>query len=276
MTTSLAPDRVMPVYRPSPAPGIPECFVAQGRPDRPVLVAVHGISRNAAEIATRFATHRAFAGHTIIAPLFTREGFGQYQQLATRKLGQTRADAGLLALLDDLAAQGIIGAAAGFGLFGFSGGAQMAHRFAMLHPQRVERLCIVSAGWYCLPRTDLAWPYGIGDADGTAMVGPQFLDIPTTVIVGNRDTRVDSSVRQEPMITDHQGRNRLRRARSFVRAMAEHATREGRQSVPCLLTLPGMSHDFTQCVVEGDLIGIVSQTLLGARGASTNDCQGKP
>lgn len=277
MTATLVPERIMPVFRPAPAPGIPECFIAQGRPDRPVLVALHGISRNAAEIATRFATHPAFAGMTVIAPLFTREGFGQYQQLEIRTPGQTRADVGLLALLDDLAAQGMVRAGQRFHLFGFSGGAQMAHRFAMLHPQRVERLCIVSAGWYCLPRTDLAWPYGIGDGSGGAMVGPGFLEIPTTVIVGNRDTRVDSSVRQEPLITDHQGRNRLRRARSFVRAIAERAAQEASGApLPRLLTLPGMSHDFTQCVVEGDLIAIVSEALLGALGASTNDCQGKP
>lgn len=251
----------LPRFRPSPRSGVPECFITNARPGQAVLVAIHGISRNAAEIAMRFAAHPALAQTTVIAPLFSKADFGQYQQLGVSKPGQTPADTALIALLDDLA--GELGAAPErFGLFGFSGGAQMAHRFAMRHPGRVARLCIVSAGWYCLPRTDLPWPYGIGDDAGAPLVGPGFLDIPTTVIVGNRDTRVDASVRQDALIVEHQGRNRLRRARCYVRAVSDYARSLGKPAAPKLLTLPDMSHDFTQCVNEGDLVEIAAQNLL--------------
>lgn len=251
----------LPTYRAAARPGEPECFIANARPGQPVLVAVHGISRNAAEMVMRFAAHPAFAGITVVAPLFTREGFGKYQQLLARKHGQTPADTALIALLGTLADDPGI-AAARIRLFGFSGGAQMAHRFAMRHPQRIERLCLASAGWYCLPRTDLPWPYGIGDGAGGALVGPDFLDIPTTVIVGNRDTRVDASVRQDPEIVAHQGRNRLRRARCYVRALHAAAEALGKPGRARLLTLQGISHDFGQCVAEGDLIEIAAQNLL--------------
>lgn len=261
MNTMISPVPVLPRLRPSARADVPECFLANVRPGQPVLVAIHGISRNAAEIATRFAAHPAFRHTTIIAPLFTKEGFGQYQQLDIRKPGQTRSDKALLRLLDELAAEEGISTGR-FGMFGFSGGAQMAHRFALFHPHCVERLCIVSAGWYCLPRADLAWPYGIGDGAATPLVGPEFLDIPTTVIVGNRDTRVDASVRQDALITEHQGRNRLRRARSYVRALAAESERSGKSARPRLLTLPGMSHDFSQCVAEGDLVSIAARALL--------------
>lgn len=255
----------LPVYRAAHAAGLPDCYIANARPGQDVVVAVHGISRNAAEIAMRFAAHSAFAQTTIIAPLFDKDRFGQYQQLEVRKPEQTRADAGLIALLDDLAAND--GLPTGrVRLFGFSGGAQMVHRFAMFHPQRVARLCVVSAGWYCLPRADLAWPYGIGAGPGgdagAALVGPAFLDIPTTVIVGNRDTRVDASVRQDPQIIEHQGRNRLRRARTYVRTVAAYAEACGKPARPQLLTLHGVSHDFSQCVTEGDLIAVAAQALL--------------
>lgn len=251
----------LPRFRPAPRSGVPECFIANARSGQDVLVAVHGISRNAAEIAMRFAAHQAFAQTTIVAPLFAKETFGQYQQLGVTKPGQTPADTALIALLDDLAGE-LGGVPERFGLFGFSGGAQMAHRFAMRHPQRVARLCIVSAGWYCLPRTDLPWPYGIGDETGAPIIGPQFLDIPLTVIVGNRDTRVDGSVRQDPLIVEHQGRNRLRRARCYVRAVRDYGASLGKSVAPQLLTLPDMTHDFTQCAAEGDLVEIVAQNLL--------------
>jgi len=254
----------LPTFRPSSTPGVPGCFIANPMPRQRVLVAVHGISRNAAEMAMRFALHPAFAKVTIIAPLFTKEACGQYQQLEARKSGQTRADAALIALLDQLGPELGFAATPRFGLFGFSGGAQMAHRFAMLHPQRVERLCVVSAGWYSLPRTDLAWPFGIGAGEGdeTPLVGPEFLDIPTTVVVGNRDTRVDSTVRQDAVIVEHQGRNRLRRARSYTRALSAYAHSLGKDSRPHLLTLSSVSHDFNQCVAEASLIDVAAQALL--------------
>lgn len=265
MMSLLKPDRVaatsQPRFRPAPAEGIPGCFIANLRPGQTVLVAVHGISRNAAEIALRFAQDPAFAQTTIIAPLFTREAFGQYQQLRARKSGQVRADHALIALLDVLAAEHGI-APDRFALFGFSGGAQMAHRFAMFHPGRVRRLCVVSAGWYCMPHTDIAYPHGIGDGEGRAIVGPEFLDIPTTVIVGNRDTRIDASVRQDEIINLRQGRNRLRRARCYTRALRSYAEGQGKDCTPTLLTLPGMTHDFHQCVADGGLLRIAAQALL--------------
>lgn len=258
---ALKPIMAQPCFRPAPGPGIPGCFIANVRPGQRVLVAVHGISRNAAEIALRFAQDPAFADTTIIAPLFTREAFGQYQQLEARKPGQTPADTALIALLDDIAAEYGI-AADRFALFGFSGGAQMAHRFAMFHPGRVTRLCVVSAGWYCMPHTDITYPHGIGDGAGGTVVGTAFLDIPTTVIVGNRDTRVDASVRQDEIINLRQGRNRLRRARCYTRALRAYAQETGKESAPTLLTLPGVSHDFNQCVTEGGLLAIAAQALL--------------
>lgn len=265
MMPFLKPDLLAPAsqprFRPASHAAMPDCYIANVRPGQPVLVAVHGISRNAAEIAMRFALDPAFAGTTIIAPLFTREAFGQYQQLLARKSGQVRADDALLSLLDDLATEYGI-AVDRFALFGFSGGAQMAHRFALFHPRRVRRLCVVSAGWYCMPHTDIAYPHGIGDGEGGAIVGPEFLDIPTTVIVGNRDTRVDASVRQDEIINLRQGRNRLRRARCYTRALRSYAESRGKDSAPTLLTLPSMSHDFHQCVTEGGLLRIAAQALL--------------
>jgi pimeloyl-ACP methyl ester carboxylesterase len=251
----------LPSFRESCAPGVPECFVANLVPDQPVLVAIHGISRNAAEIAMRFAIHPAFGKVSIIAPLFTREHFGKYQQLRTHKDGQARSDQALIRLLEDIADEHRI-ATDRFCLFGFSGGAQMAHRFAMFHPERVERLCAVSAGWYSLPRADLAYPYGIANASGEPLVGPEFLDIPATVIVGERDIQTDASVRQHALINEHQGDNRRQRAEAYVRAVNALHRSLGRAGRMRLLTLPGVSHDFTECTNEGRLIDIAAEALL--------------
>lgn len=259
--TAVTPFPAVPAFHAACGAGVPNAFIANARPGQPVLVAVHGASRNAAEIALRFAAHPAFARTTIVAPLFTREGFGAYQQLQTRRADQTPADVGLIRLLDALAAEHGI-AAERFGLFGFASGAQMAQRFALFHPQRVARLCVASAGWYCLPSTDLAYPYGIGDGGGAALVGPGFLAIPTTVIVGNRDTRVSPRLRQDPPILEHQGRNRLRRARCYGRAVKTYAEAIGQRARVRVLAVHAISPDFAQSADEGDLIALAAQSLL--------------
>ena len=48
-------------------------------------------------------------------------------------------------------------------LFGFSGGAQLAHRFAMLHPHLTAAVYAMAAGWYLLPDESIPYPYGLGD-----------------------------------------------------------------------------------------------------------------
>lgn len=254
--------QALPVFTPSGDRQVPDCYIANAVSGQTVMIAIHGISRNAAELATRIAGDRRFDKATIVAPLFERTAFGKYQQLEADREGAQRADLGLLALLDRLEAELGLDCSR-IALFGFSGGAQMAHRFAMLHPARVARLCVASAGWYTLPDHNLAYPYGLGNMrpDGVA-VADDFLDIPTTILVGERDTRIDESVRQDPEIIKHQGSHRLRRAKVWCRAMRFAATKAGRQGTFTLKMLPDVSHDFTASVRCGQLLPEVATALL--------------
>lgn len=46
-------------------------------------------------------------------------------------------------------------------LYGHSGGAQFAHRFAMIHPEMIDKSAYSDAGRYCFPRTDIRYPDGL-------------------------------------------------------------------------------------------------------------------
>ena len=73
---------------------------------------------------------------------------------------------------------------------------------------------------------------------------------------------VDPALTADPLITDHQGRNRLRRARIFYRETIAYAASLGR---PCALTLHavhGISADFGRSVAEGDLLARAHRALL--------------
>lgn len=147
-------------HRPAVGPRGLACWVALPEvpgPQAP-LVAVHGISRNALEMVRLLAPLCQRTGRAVIVPCFDGQGWKNYQQVVKPK----RADLALLQLLDDLEAEGFCNARQ-FEMFGYSGGAQFSHRFAMLYPHRVMRLVLGAAGWYTMPRADLAFPLGIGD-----------------------------------------------------------------------------------------------------------------
>lgn len=219
----------------------------------PPLVIVHGITRNAAEIAERMAARAHKTGRTIVAPLFAAPTFKGYQRL----FGGRRADLALIALLDALIDEGRIPAGP-VELAGFSGGAQFAHRFAWLYPHRLGRLTLAAPGWWTFPDT-APYPYGLGRSTEGPSDAPRwmqanladFLNRDITVAVGSDDCRPDSQTRSGPAIDAQQGPDRLTRARRWAAAATATAERLGLSPRIALHTLPGAGHDFRACADAG-------------------------
>jgi pimeloyl-ACP methyl ester carboxylesterase len=225
-------------------------------PQRPhrsdlVLVAVHGISRNADEHATAFQSTADRLGCHLIAPQFDRDSFRDFQLLGLSGRGR-RADHALEAALADLRRFGVA-ADARLVLTGYSGGAQFAHRYAMAHPRRVALLLIAAAGWYTMPDAELPFPRGCGlGADTGSTLDPAaLLRLPMLVAVGERDVERDPALRCDAWIDRDQGLTRVDRARSWVDRLAREARR--RDLTPrCRLELvAGAGHDFTAMVAAG-------------------------
>lgn len=219
------------------------------------LVAVHGISRNAAELALRLGEMAQAAGTPVIAPLFERETFGMYQQVCD-PAGAAPCDEALSEILDDAGRRfGFNGAQ--FDLFGFSGGAQFAHRYAMLHPARVRHCIAVAAGWYTMPDGASAWPLGLADAprpvDLSVLVRVRF-----DTIVGALDRRQDKALRRSPEIDAVQGTHRLQRARRWHHAMRKAGFHGS------LTVIPNLSHAFGDAVHLG-LVPLVLHLLATHR-----------
>lgn len=114
-----------------------------------VVVAVHGIARDAAEQLTHFRSFAEARGHVLIAPRFDTERDDDYQRLGRRGRGR-RADLALDDALRRLAERYGIRFRRRF-LFGFSGGGQFVHRYLMTHPDGVDAAVVASAGWYTFP-----------------------------------------------------------------------------------------------------------------------------
>jgi pimeloyl-ACP methyl ester carboxylesterase len=217
--------------------------------DARVLVLVHGISRNAIEQMMQFADLASRSNVVLVAPLFSHEAYRGYQLVIDRRR-RTRADTALIDILDDVTAStGIDTQRAA--LFGFSGGAQFAHRFAFLYPQRVSECLCFAAGWYTYPDEAAAFPLGFSDHP---MPGGQFdlegiRKIPFHVMVGAEDLERDASVRSEPALDAVQGETRVVRAERWHEAMR----RWGAHSRSSFEALPGLGHSFREVALEGAL-----------------------
>jgi pimeloyl-ACP methyl ester carboxylesterase len=252
----------LPNFLPSQFHEIPDCYLrlpANGRV-KGVLVAVHGISRNAAEIALRFSQSSDWAGWVIIAPLFEKKRFGQYQQLMAED-GQSTSDKALLMLLDRLELDYALDVEQ-ISLFGFSGGAQMVHRFAMLHPQRVRKVYAMAAGWYMLPDASLSYPVGwSGIGVGRNPELALGLSVPMMICVGADDRGRDKALRRSPVIDQRLGTNRHNRARRWCGEMQKAAEKLGVRSSIEFGVIPNGTHDFGVCVEHGGLLSSAADYL---------------
>jgi len=235
----------------------------QPQPER-VIVAVHGISRNVEE---HLAAMRSWADEyatALVLPLYDKLDFHDYQRLGREGHGP-RADMPLLRALDEVKQQFGIDTQR-VALFGFSGGAQFAHRFALMYPKRVERLGLAAAGWYSWPDEQLPYPFGMGKVRGLAAAQTDLrglLQIPMCVFVGKRDTERSRSLNTSLRIDAQQGGNRRERASNWVRAMREAGLARGIKPQIQLELLPRTKHAYRRAVTRGQMIARLYRCFYG-------------
>jgi pimeloyl-ACP methyl ester carboxylesterase len=106
--------------------------------------------------ALKFASFAERYGVVLVAPLFPKDRFGDYQRLGRNGRGE-RADQALNRILTE------VGFLTGANIdklymFGYSGGGQFVHRYAMAYPQRTARIVVAAAGWYTFPDSAVNYP----------------------------------------------------------------------------------------------------------------------
>ena len=240
---------------------------AGGR-DARILVAIHGISRNARELVKRFSPYAEALRLVMIAPLFSAERNRDYQRLGRVRHG-TRADVILESIVEEVALWA--GAATDeLYLFGYSGGAQFAHRYTLAHPHRVVRAVAVSAGWYTFPDPHRRFPYGIRRSKQLPQVRfdpEEFLRVPISVMVGEQDTATEG-VRRSPRLDRQQGVNRVERARNWVAAMQSTANTYRMEPLVTYEQIAGGNHSFKALMETGHLGDRVFGALFGSSSAT--------
>jgi predicted esterase len=187
----------------------------------PILLALHGMGGTGARIAERLAACAEQNGWVLIAPTFA---YRDYMDLDQVRQDDREDLPRLLNIIDQvethLAQQGIQADDDLF-VYGFSRGGQLAHRFAFFYPDRVAGVASLSAGSYTLPRSELAFPFGVGDLQDYVGHGFDPQDLSGTAFwvgVGSADTHAEQVPRKfDPFI----GPTRLERATRFSQAMQQ-------------------------------------------------------
>ena len=237
----------------------------------PLFVSIHGVSRNADQHARLLAAYCDMYGVILVAPIFSAEQHPDYQRLGGSGLGK-RADIALNLIVAEAAA--MTGARAErFYLFGFSGGAQFAHRYMMANPHRVQAAVIAAAGWYTFPDATRRFPYGTRMSKKLPDVrfdAEEFLSVPVTVMVGAKDN-TESGLRRSARLDRKQGVNRIERARSWAAAMQASAEAHHLESRIAYEEIANCDHSFRQSVLRGGLGDKVFRALLGAPPTAIHD-----
>jgi pimeloyl-ACP methyl ester carboxylesterase len=230
-----------------------------------ILVTVHGVSRNVEEHARLFAPYAEEHGVVLIAPFFTSGRNEGYQRLSEEGSAM-RADRALDAIVAEVsAATGASGSR--FRLFGFSGGAQFAHRYTLAHPERVISAAIGAAGWYTFPDDHTPYPYGLGASPERSELRfepGRFLRVPIAVFVGDEDTTGGENFRRDELVDAQQGTTRRERARRWVEAMNHAARQRGLAPPASFHEVAGIEHSFHQFMTKGDLGERVFAALFGS------------
>ena len=203
----------------------------------PVVVVVHGTQRMAERYRDAYRDFAEEHGCLVVAPLFPAGAdepgdLSGYKRLEFRG---TRYDLVLLAMLDEIAAD-LPARVDRFHLHGFSGGGQFAHRFALLHPERLASVSIGAPGR--VTRIDPDTPWWLGTADvaerfGRALDLAELRRVPVQMVVGAEDT--DTAEIAEPGL-DAGGATRIDRLHALQANFERHGIAVE------LTLLPGVGH----------------------------------
>jgi pimeloyl-ACP methyl ester carboxylesterase len=222
--------------------------VRDGSRPAQVLFALHGMGGEGQAFCQGFLNAADQNGWVVVAPTFSYRNWKDPTILAEDDIALTGALADLLDSLPARIGRPVEPRAI---VLGFSRGAQLAHRFAEIYPERTRAAVVMAAGTYTVPSAvdaqgqSLLFPYGIADLGqrtGRRISTKALGAVPFWVAVGADDVSPDDVPRQWDRLI---GATRLERARSFVRML-------GDVGVPASLTVvPGTTHDMSAPMTGG-------------------------
>ena len=237
-----------------PGPAVPvRVYVpATATADTPVVIVMHGASRDAERYYNDWRAAAAQRGFIVAVPYFSRDDFPRSAQYNLghvfdpgdgRRRPESQWTFAAIEPLFDAVVNRLDGRQTHYTLFGHSAGSQFVHRFLYYIPDaRVERAIAANAGWYTMPDFGVQYPYGLAGAGVPEDVLAGYFARDLVVLLGDADTlRDDNDLRKTPE-AELQGRHRYDRGHTFYRVARARAEAMGTEFNWRLVTVPGAGH----------------------------------
>ena len=221
-------------------------------PDRPVVFVMHGVQRNADEYRDQW--HELAIKHQflLVVPEFSNAAFkgsrgynlGDVFDADGKEVAEANWSYSAIEPIFDEVRQRFSVTSERYALYGHSAGSQFVHRFIFHLPNaRVSQVVSANAGWYMMPDYGQDFPYGLKGSVITPEKLKLALQLPVTILLGDKDTDPNhKSLRRKPEAMA-QGEHRFARGHSFFDA-AEAAAKQ--LDVPFnwqLISVDGADHD---------------------------------
>jgi pimeloyl-ACP methyl ester carboxylesterase len=236
----------------------------QGQRQGRVFVSVHGISRNAEQHLIGFAPQAERHGAVMLAPFFPEKDFPYYQRLGTSAV-EARADLAFDRILADASAWlGI--APFPLRIFGFSGGGQFSHRYALYHPGRIAGMVLAASGWYTFPDPEQRYPLGLRSSRDWPKLNfslAKYLRIDTLVMVGEEDDVRQDDLNRSRRVDSAQGLTRIERGERWVTAMRAMARAFHVPAGIRFELVPNANHAFESYLAHPPFAADVFEFLFG-------------
>jgi hypothetical protein len=237
-----------------PGPAVPvRLYVpATATADTPIVIVMHGASRDAERYYNDWRPEAAHRGFIVAVPYFSRDDFPSSARYNLGHVfdpgdGHRRPEAqwtfAAIEPLFDAVVDRLNGRQARYTLFGHSAGSQFVHRFLYYVPDnRANRAIAANAGWYTMPDFGVQYPYGLAGAGVPEDVLAGYFARDLVVLLGDADTlRDDEDLRKSPE-AELQGRHRYDRGHTFYRVAQARAEAMGVDFNWRLVTVPGAGH----------------------------------
>lgn len=217
----------------------------------PLVIALHGLARNAASARNNWIEAAERYGLLIAAPHFDAERFPTrlFQQGGVRNQ-RDRAQwvyAVIERFFDEALLSGRV-SGSHYVLFGHSAGAQFVHRMVMLMPEaRFSTAVSANAGYYTLPLDKeraggRRFPFSLDGAPATEASLTVAFAKPLLVMLGDRDTDPDHPQLNKSKGAEAQGPSRFDRGQNFMAVADTEAKRLGVPIHWREIIVPGVAH----------------------------------
>ncbi len=214
----------------------------------PLLIAIHGMGRNAKGARDAWKDTADRAGFLVLAPHFDKDQFPsrRFQQGGVRgEPDKAKWTFALIERLFDAARDSGRVAGDSYTLFGHSAGAQFVHRMIMLMPEaRIATAAVANAGYYTLPALagERAYPYSLKGMPSTDAALARALAKPMLVMLGDQDIDPNHHQLNKSRGAEEQGATRFARGEHFMAAARDEARRLGVTLRWREVVVPGVAH----------------------------------